>query len=121
MPFTVTVDRQPAYIRYLVAGPASLKNYFDLIDLAGKQTKQEGQTRAMVDLRGVIGRLHLSDQVFIGEEVVRKLAHLDRLATVVPDSPDSYHSEKVARRHGFELRSFSVDAQAAAWLCEAPP
>jgi len=121
MPFTVTVDRQPQYLRYLVAGPASLKNYFDLIEQAGQQTRDEKVPLALVDLRGVVGRLHLSDQVFIGEQVVRKLGHLERLATVVPDSPDSYHSEKVARGQGFQLRSFSGDTEAMAWLCEDAP
>lgn len=119
MPFTVTVDVQTRYVRYQVSGPASLKNYFDLIEEAARQTLAEGQKLALVDMRGVIGRLHLSDQVFIGEMVVRKLDHLRKLATVVPDSPDTYHSEKVAKRHGFQLQGFAGDVEAIAWLLDS--
>lgn len=43
------------------------------------------------------------------------------VATVVPDSPDSYQSEKVARSQGFQLRSFSSDTAAMAWLYEQAP
>lgn len=117
MPFTVTVDRQPQYLRYLLAGPATLQNYFDLIEQVGAQTLEAGCTLALIDLRGVLGRLHLGEQVFVGEQVVRRLGHVQRLAAIVPDSPDTYHSEKVALRQGFQLRTFSDEAKALAWLC----
>jgi hypothetical protein len=119
MPFILTVDVPADYVRYQIAGPASLKNYFDLIEEAARHTQVEGHQCLLVDMRGVTGRLHLSDQVFIGEMVVRKLSHLRKLATVVPDSPDTYHSEKVAKLHGFQLRGFSGEAEAVAWLLES--
>jgi hypothetical protein len=118
MSFTITVERQAHFVRYQVTGPASLKNYSDLIDQAARQTSMDRDRRAMVDLRGVLGRLHFTDQFFIGEMVVRKLQHLDRLATVVPEDPASYTSEKVAARHGFHLRGFLSEDDAQAWLVD---
>jgi hypothetical protein len=120
MSFAITVQRRPHFVRYEVKGPASLKNYSDLIDEAARQTATDRDRRAMVDLRGVLGRLHFTDQFFIGELVVRKLQHLDRLATVVPDDPATYTSEKVAARHGFQLRGFVSEEEAQAWLSEEP-
>ncbi|MBC5768510.1 hypothetical protein [Ramlibacter albus] len=114
MPFTVTVRREPRYVLFTVAGHASLKNYFDIIEQARTETRAD--TLAMVDLRGVIGRLHVSDQLFIGETVVEKLSHLQRLATVVADDPATYNSEKAASAKGFALRTFASPEEAQAWL-----
>src|SRR5215203_4484473 len=106
MPFNIVFERLPQYVRYQASGLASLKNYSDLIDQAARETLAARDRLVMVDLRGVIGRLAFSDQFFIGELVVRKLQHLLRLATVVPDEPESYNSQKVANRHEFRLRGF---------------
>jgi hypothetical protein len=116
MPFTVNVERLPQYIRFNVSGPASLKNYFDLIEQAAKETLSTGVHLGMVDLRGVVGRLNFTDQFFIGDVVGQKLTHLKRLASLVADDPTSYNSEKVANRKGVNLRSFDDEALALAWL-----
>jgi hypothetical protein len=118
MPFAVTAERQPHYIRFNVAGPASLKNYFDLIEAAARETLENGDKIAMVDLRRVIGRLNFTDQFFIGDVVGQKLAHLERLASLVPGDPSSYNSETVANRKGLNLRSFDSEERALAWLSE---
>jgi hypothetical protein len=72
----------------------------------------------MVDLRRVIGRLNFTDQFFIGDVVGQKLAHLERLASLVPGDPSSYNSETVANRKGLNLRSFDSEERALAWLSE---
>lgn len=118
MPFTVTVTRLARYVLFHVSGPASLKNYFDLIDDAAKHTVAHGDQRAMVDLRQVVGRLGFTDQFFIGEIVVEKLGHLTKLASLVADDPASYSAEKVANRKGLNLRSFGSEAEATAWLLD---
>jgi hypothetical protein len=116
MPFTVTLRRSPQYARFDVEGPASLKNYFDLIDEAARETLAHGDKKAMVDLRGVAGRLNFTDQFFIGDVVGKKLTHLRKLASLVPDDPGSYNSERVANRNGVNLRSFADEQQAIDWL-----
>jgi hypothetical protein len=116
MPFVVTVERLPQYVRFGVTGPASLKNYFDLIEQAARETLPRGDKLVLVDLRGVVGRLHVSDQQFIGNTVVEKLAHLQRVAAIVAAEPDTYDSPKVAQGQGFGLRSFAAAADAEAWL-----
>lgn len=118
MPFTVTIERFPGYVRFNVAGPASLKNYFDLIDGAASETLAHGDKCGMVDLRNVVGRLVFTDQFFIGDVVGQKIAHLERLATLVADDPTTYNSEKVANRKGVNLRTFDSEEQAIAWLVD---
>jgi hypothetical protein len=116
MPFSIAVQRHPGYVRFNVAGPASLKNYFDLIDAAAKETLAHGDTHGMVDLRQVAGRLVFSDQFFIGDVVGQKIAHLQKLAVLVVDDPSSYNSAKVANRKGANLRTFDDEALALKWL-----
>jgi hypothetical protein len=118
MPFIVTVERTPHHVRFNIAGSASLKNYFDLIEAAASETLANGDQLAMVDLRQVVGRLSFTDQFFIGEIVGNKLAHLRKLASLVADDPDSYNSEKVANRKGLNLRTFGSEERAIAWLRE---
>jgi hypothetical protein len=116
MPFIVTVERTTHYVRFNVTGPASLKNYFDLIDGAAKETLMNRDALAIVDLRQVLGRLSFTDQFFIGEIVGEKLGHIRKLASLVADDPQSYNSEKVANRKGLNLRTFSSEQRAIAWL-----
>ena len=118
MPFTVTVQRLAHYVRFHVSGPASLKNYFDLIDGAASETSAHGDKKAMVDLREVVGRLKFTEQFFIGEVVGQKLAHLNKLASLVPSDPTTYASEKVASRAGVNFRTFDSDELATAWLLD---
>jgi hypothetical protein len=118
MPFTISVHRFPSHARYDVAGPPSLKNYFDLIERAARETLERGDVNALVDLRGVTGRLSFTDQFFIGDVVGQKLQHLKKLATLVPDAPESYNSQKVAVRQGVNIRTFASEADALAWLAE---
>ena len=116
MPFNVTIDRSPQFVRFRVAGPASLENYFELIEQAASDTQAAGDTLGLVDLRGVEGRLKFTDQYFIGELVGAKLKHLRKLATLVSSDPTSYNSETVANRSGVNSRTFDDEAKALAWL-----
>ena len=116
MPFTIVVHHPAGYVRYDVAGPPSLKNYFDLIELAAKETAATGEKNILVDLRGVTGRLSFTDQFFIGDVVADKLAGLEKLATLVPDDPETYNSQKVAQRKGLNLSTFSREDEAIAWI-----
>lgn len=118
MPFTVSIERSPQLVRFRVAGPASLKNYFDLVEDAARETLPRAETHVLVDLRGVIGRLKFTDQFFIGEIVGQKLRHLHKLASLVPTDPTSYNSETVAHRNGVNLRMFEEEAKALAWLAQ---
>lgn len=119
MPFTVIIDRSPQFVRFRVAGPASLQNYFDLIEEAMRETQQHRDTLGLVDLRGVAGRLKFTDQYFIGEVVGQKLKHLRKLASLVASDPTSYNSETVANRTGVSLRIFDDEEKALAWLMQA--
>ena len=118
MPFTIVRHSTPDFARYDVSGPPSVKNYFDLIDEAARETMASHVKLVLVDLRAVTGRLSFTDQFFIGEVVGEKLAHLRKVAILVPDDPDSYNSPKVAQRKGVNALTFQGEEEAVAWLTE---
>ncbi|MCY7317971.1 MAG: hypothetical protein LH617_04460 [Ramlibacter sp.] len=118
MAFAIDIQRTARFVRYRVSGPASLESYLDLIEKAAGDTGLNGDTLALVDLRGVIGRLKFTDQYLIGELVGQKLRHLVKLASLVASDPTSYNSETVANRGGLNLRCFDDGEKALAWLLQ---
>jgi len=118
MPFTIARASTADFARYDVSGPPSVKNYFDLIEDAARETLAAHDKLVLVDLRGVTGRLSFTDQFFIGEVVGEKLAHLRKVAVLVADDPGSYNSPKVAQRKGVNVQTFGREEEAVAWLTE---
>ena len=116
MTFDVVTERLPAYVRMTVSGEASIRDFVDLVMTAEQETAYWADRRAMVDLRGVSGRLEAAEQVFLGELVAQNLAHLERVASVVPPDQITRNSENAAQQLGMQLRVFSSDTEAAAWL-----
>ena len=118
MPFTIVHTAGPDFARYDVSGPPSVKNYFDLIEDAARETVANHDKLVLVDLRGVTGRLSFTDQFFIGEVVGEKLTHIRKVAVLVPDDPGTYNSPKVAQRKGVNVQTFGSEEEAVAWLTE---
>ena len=52
----------------------------------------------------------------VGQQVVRHLPHLNRIASVVPGDRITRASEKTARQSGVNLTVFTSEAEAVAWL-----
>lgn len=119
MPFHSIIHRSAKFVRWRVSGPNSLGNFVTLIDAVAAETRRRGDSKVMVDLRAVEGTLKFTDQLSVGELVALRLAHLAKLASVVPPEQVTRNSERVALRKGVQLRVFSQEEDAAAWLAEA--
>ena len=121
MPFHSTITRSARFVRWQVSGPTSLENFVALIDAVAAESRRRGDSRVMVDLRAVEGTLKFTEQLSVGEIVALKLAHLVKLASVVPPEQITRNSERVAVRKGLQLRVFSQEEEAAAWLTQPAP
>lgn len=121
MPFNVTVTRSPEYVRYVVAGPTSLKHFVDLLSFAGAETEQFEDVKILLDLRGVVGRLTVAEQFLLGEVVALKLPLLFKLASLVPVGEITRNSERVAVSKGVTVRVFDSEPEALCWLLEGKP
>jgi hypothetical protein len=99
-----------------VAGPASIREFVELIGTIGQETIYWSDRRVVVDLRGVEGELTPTDQAFIGELVAQDLAHIERMASIVPPARLTRNSERAARELGSQLRVFDDEDEALAWI-----
>jgi hypothetical protein len=106
------------YLTATLSGPAQLEDFFSAIDALATATKAQAAARLLVDLRGVTEQFRFTDHFAIGERVLWKLGHLERMASLVPEAKRTGTSERVANRLGLRLRVFTSEAAAVAWLSE---
>lgn len=112
------ISRCPGYVRFDATGDAALEDMNAFVEMVAAATRADGTRRVLVDLTRVRENLKFTDHYAIGELVARRLAHLQRLASLVPGERRTGTSEKVANSQGTLLRVFVDEAQAIAWLEE---
>jgi hypothetical protein len=110
------VEHRPAYSVVRVHGEPSLGEFLALLQTVGAQSAGWPTKRALFDLRGVRTLTTFTEHYAVGEEVTRQLAHLQRIASVVPADRLTRASEKTARRSGINLTVFTEEGPAIAWL-----
>ncbi|HEY0885398.1 MAG TPA: STAS/SEC14 domain-containing protein [Ramlibacter sp.] len=113
-----SIRRLPEFTSVKLSGPATIEDFVHLIRQAGEESRLLGDRRMLVDQLDIPVTLKFTDQFRIGEEVARHLQHLEKLATVVPPDKITRTSEKVAVRHGLQLRVFTTVTEAIRWLQE---
>jgi len=119
MPLRYEISRSGRYVRFDASGEAALEDMNQFVDMVEASTKAGGDRRVLVDLTRVRENLKFTDHYAIGEMVLQRLGHLERVASVVPAQRRTGTSEKVANARGTLLRVFVDIAQAIAWLDES--
>ena len=112
----VTVQHFDGYNAVRVSGAPGLDEFMDLIRHIAEESRAWPQRLLLVDLREVTSIRTFTEQFSIGEEAGRRLKHLRRIASVVPEDRITRTSEKAARHTGVELRVFTSEAEAVQWL-----
>lgn len=106
----------PAYAVAEITALAFLENTEPVLrELAGL-TRRFGTRRLLVNLLDVVGTFGPQEQQTIGLLAHRYLAHLDKLASLVPPDKLTRVSETAARAQGLELRVFTQFTDAVEWL-----
>jgi hypothetical protein len=116
MSFNVSITRFSQYVQLAVSGPASMRNFVELVGKVGQETMLWSDRWVLVDLCGVEGGLTPTEQVFLGEMVAQDLPHLERVASVVPPERITHNSETAAQELGMRLRVFASRDEAQEWL-----
>ena len=116
MALTTQVSRFPGYVRVEVAGPASIREFVELVSTIGQETVFWSDRRVVVDLRDIEGELTATEQIFLGELVAQDLAHIERMASIVPPERVTRNSERAAQELGSQLRVFDDENEALAWI-----
>lgn len=110
------VTRKSGYLQVDGTGIAELQPLLLLIKALRPETRVHGDTLLLFNLTQLQGELNFSGHFLLGEYVVRHLAHLDRIASVVRPETITRTSERVARAQGVRLRVFASMPEAVAWL-----
>ena len=99
-----------------VRGLALLEGWEAILPELGRQTAQAGDTRLLLLLEGLVGWLGQPERQKVGELAAQHLRHLQKIALLVPPHKVSGVTQAAARERGLDLRVFSNEAEARAWL-----
>jgi hypothetical protein len=116
MGLSFEVEHRDRYSVVRVKGEPSLGQFLSFLQLMGVETTSWRVKRVLFDLRGIRTLKTFTEHYSVGEEVVRQLSHLHRIASVVDADRITRASEKTARRSGVNLTVFTDEAEAIAWL-----
>lgn len=112
----VTVQHFEGYNAARLSGAPTLDQFMDFIGRIADESRGWEQQLLLVDLREVSTIRTFTEQFSIGEEAGRRLRHLRRIASVVPQDRITRTSEKAARHTGVELKVFTSEPEAVQWL-----
>jgi hypothetical protein len=104
---------------YAVAAVSSLafiEESVAVLEELARRTRETGARRLLINLLDVVGTFGREEQQTIGLLAHRHLAHLERVASLVPEDKITRVSEAAARSQGMELRVFTALPEALAWL-----
>jgi hypothetical protein len=118
MSLTHHVELRNGYAVVRVEGEPTLGEFNAFIEAMAAESAAWPVKRALFDLRSVRTLTTFTEHYSVGEQVVRHLRHLHRIASVVPGDRITRASEKTARQSGVNLTVFTNEAEAIAWLQE---
>lgn len=116
MSLEIAWEQHEGYGALRMAGSPSLGQMLSCIELMAVETAEWPHGRLLVDLRGVTSLTSFTEQFAVGEQAAAKLAHLRKVASVVPPERITRNSERPARKKGLNLVVFSSEPQAVEWL-----
>ena len=116
MTATVRYTHGPAYAVAQVSSLAFMEESLGVLEELAMRTRGSGARRLLINLLDVVGTFGRDEQQAIGLLTHRHLAHLERVASLVPEDKMTRVSEAAARSQGMELRVFTSLPDALAWL-----
>lgn len=120
MDFNVSITHGLDFAQMVVTGPASLKSFVDLVKTVERESMAWPHKRVLVDMRGMVGRLDGTEQMFLGELVAQYLPHLEKMASIIYRDQIAGESETAPWERELKLRVFLAKEEAVAWLLCKP-
>lgn len=113
------IEHRSGYSLVSLRGDPSLGQFLSFVELMGPETRSWPVARGLFDLREISTLKSVTDHVAIGQAVVRHLAHMDRIASLVPPDRATGISRKEAQGAGVNLAVFVEEPAALEWLLGA--
>jgi hypothetical protein len=118
MTFKLVYRHGPKMALAEVTALAFLESAEPVLRQIEKRTRQHDDKRLLINLTDVVGTFGPEEQLAIARLATRYLAHLQRVASLVPEEKITRVSEQVARSAGMQLRVFTSFTDAVNWLVE---
>lgn len=116
MSVDIAWEQLPGYGAARLSGSPTLGQMLSCIELIAAETSGWQPPLLLVDLRQVDSLRSFTEQFAIGEHAASRLAHLAKVASVVPPERITRNSERPARKKGLNLLVFTSEEEAIAWL-----
>jgi hypothetical protein len=113
---TLHYTHGPSFGVVEVTSLAFLENAEPAVREIAERTRHHGDRRLLINLMDVVGTFGPDQQREIGILAYRYLAHLERVASLVPPDKLTRVSEAAAQAQGLQLRVFTQLADAIEWL-----
>lgn len=113
---TVHFHPGPAFAVAEISSLAFLESIEEVARELEQQTRRAGSRRLLINLLDVVGTFGPEEQRRIGLLAWKHLAHLEKVASLVPPEKITRVSEGAARAQGLELRVFTSLPDAIDWL-----
>jgi hypothetical protein len=113
---TLHYTHGPSFGVVEVTSLAFLENAEPAVREIAAHTRQHGDRRLLINLMDVVGTFGPDQQREIGILAYRYLAHLERVASLVPPDKLTRVSEAAAQAQGLQLRVFTQLTDAIEWL-----
>jgi hypothetical protein len=113
---TLHYTHGPSFGVVEVTSLAFLENAEPAVREIAERTRHHGDRRLLINLMDVVGTFGPDQQREIGILAYRYLAHLERVASLVPPDKPTRVSEAAAQAQGLQLRVFTQLTDAIEWL-----
>lgn len=110
----ITWEQHEGYGAARLSGRPTLGQMLSCIELIAAETAEWAHHALLVDLTQVDTLRSFTEQFAIGEHAAARLAHLAKVASVVPPDRITRNSERPARRKGLNLLVFTSEEEAIA-------
>jgi hypothetical protein len=114
--FDLHVAHEADHACVQVAGRPSFEQVLSMLHILGVDSGEWEPEVLLLDMRQVETVFTREQQFRLGQEAALSLAHLRKVATLVPAERITRVSEKAARRNGTNVRVFGDEQAALAWL-----
>jgi hypothetical protein len=120
VPYRIEAIRDEGYILVVHHGELTVDELEDARQKVLELGVEQRLSRVLVDVRGVINTLSISDHFFVTEGHAKLGSHRPRAALIArPDQRDDMRFiETVAVNRGMPLKAFSTKEDALEWLLE---
>lgn len=120
MDFGFFIQYAEGFARVTITGQPVIHQFVCLVHFIAADSRTWTHRNLLVDLRGVSTLVSFTDQFTMGEEAARQLPDL-RIASLVPEHRLTRVSEKAAHHSGGQVRVFTSETEALAWLGNFTP